>query len=213
MDTASTGAAGVAASSVTAAGGSGRATGARVAVFVDGANMFYAQKTLGWYVDWSRVLRHLTAGRLLYNAFYYTTLATRPADEGFHQYLVNTGYTVRRKALKRVYDEITGTYIEKANLDVEIVVDMFNTLPLYDEAVLCSGDSDFERAVELLRSKGKLITVVATHRNISFELRNAADRFVDLADIRDHVERLDRPAPTFPTVPAAGATMSPLPAG
>jgi uncharacterized LabA/DUF88 family protein len=173
----------------------GVAGGSRVAIFVDGANMFYAQRSLGWYVDWSRVLRYLSAGRSLYNAFYYTTVASRPADEGFQQYLVNTGYTLRRKPLKRIYDDNSGTFVERANLDVEIVVDMLNTLPLYDEAVLCSGDSDFERALELLRAKGKLITVVAAHRNISFELRNVADRFVDLATIREQVERLDRAAP------------------
>jgi len=45
---------------------------------------------------------------------------------------------------------------------IEIVVDMFNTVEQYDRVVLFSGDGDFERAIELLRSKSTHITVVST---------------------------------------------------
>lgn len=162
----------------------------RVAIFVDGANMFYAQRSLGWFIDWKALLHRLIQERTLYNAFYYTAVnPKRPNDEGFYRYLTHVGYTVRRKALKRIHDPEGGQYIEKANLDIEMVVDMFNTIPLYDEAVLCTGDSDFERAIELLRSKGKVITVLSTLHHISLELRNAADRYVDVAEWRPWVER------------------------
>jgi uncharacterized LabA/DUF88 family protein len=163
----------------------------RIAIFVDGANMFYAQRHLGWFVDWKRALDWLTEGKTLYNAFYYTAVnPNRPGDEGFYRFLTNVGYTVRRKPLKRILDPETGANVEKANLDIEIVVDMFNTLPLYDEAALFSGDSDFERAVELLRSKGKIITVLGTQGMISLELRNAADRYVDIAELRHIIGRV-----------------------
>lgn len=165
---------------------------ARIAVFVDGANMFYAQRQLGWFIDWRNMLALLTEGRTLYNAFYYTAVhPDRPADEGFYRFLTNVGYTVRRKPIKRIFDAESGTYFEKANLDVEMVVDIFNTLPLYDEAVLCTGDSDFERAVELLRSKGKVVRVVSTHGAASIELRNAADHYTDIGDLRAKVARAD----------------------
>jgi uncharacterized LabA/DUF88 family protein len=113
--------------------------------------MFFALRKLGWHIDWKRFLTALTDGKTLYNAFYYTAAhPNRPEDEGFYRFLTTAGYTVRKKPLKRIIDA-DGNYIEKANLDIEMVTDMFNTLPLYDEAVICTGDSDFERAVELLR--------------------------------------------------------------
>ena len=75
-------------------------------------------------------------------------------------------------------------------LDIEIVIDMFNTADRYDIAILMSGDGDFERAVELLRSKGKEIVGVGTRGMISSELENACDRYVKLEDIRSEVEKI-----------------------
>jgi Uncharacterized conserved protein len=85
-----------------------------------------------------------------------------------------------------------GRYSQKANLDIEIVIDMFNTVGQYDRIILFSGDGDFERAVELLRSKNTLITVVSTEGMIARELRNATDRYIDLNDIRPYIEKLDK---------------------
>ena len=101
------------------------------------------------------------------------------------------GYTVRTKILKEYYDDVSGRYSQKANLDIEIVVDMFNTVDQYDEVVLFSGDGDFERAIELLRSKNTHITVVSTEGMIARELRNATDQYVDLNDIRDKIEKVE----------------------
>ena len=101
------------------------------------------------------------------------------------------GYTVRTKILKEYYDDVSGRYSQKANLDIEIVVDMFNTVDQYDEVVLFSGDGDFERAIELLRSKNTHITVVSTEGMIARELRNATDQYVDLNDIRDQIEKAE----------------------
>jgi uncharacterized LabA/DUF88 family protein len=69
---------------------------------------------------------------------------------------------------------------------------MFNTVGQYDRIILFSGDGDFERAVELLRSKNTLITVVSTEGMIARELRNATDRYIDLNDIRPYIEKLDK---------------------
>jgi len=67
---------------------------------------------------------------------------------------------------------------------------MFNTVEQYDRVVLFSGDGDFERAIELLRSKSTHITVVSTEGMIARELRNATDRY-DLNDIRVHIEKVE----------------------
>ena len=75
---------------------------ARLAVFVDGANMFYAQRKLGWHLDYRKLYEMLTKDYEVYNAFYFTSVPT-PVDaslEGFLRALTAMGYTVRRKALK-----------------------------------------------------------------------------------------------------------------
>ncbi len=71
------------------------------------------------------------------------------------------------------------------------MVDMFNTVDQYNRVVLFSGDGDFERAIELLRSKNTHITVISTEGMIARELRNVTDRYIDLNDIRDRIEKVD----------------------
>jgi uncharacterized LabA/DUF88 family protein len=165
----------------------------RLSIFVDGNNMFYAQQKNGWFFDPKRVLEYFTSREevLLVNAFWYTGLKDPQDQRGFRDALISLGYTVRTKVLKEYYDDNSGRYSQKANLDIEIVVDMFNTVDQYDAVILFSGDGDFERAIELLRSKNTHITVVSTEGMIARELRNATDRYIDLNDIRNYIEKTD----------------------
>lgn len=165
----------------------------RLSIFVDGNNMFYAQQKNGWFFDPKRVLQYFTSSphTQLVNAFWYTGLKDAQDQRGFRDALISLGYTVRTKVLKEYYDDSSGRYSQKANLDIEIVVDMFNTVEQYDRVILFSGDGDFERAIELLRSKSTHITVVSTEGMIARELRNATDRYIDLNSIRDYIEKSD----------------------
>jgi uncharacterized LabA/DUF88 family protein len=165
----------------------------RLSIFVDGNNMFYAQQKNGWFFDPRRVLEHFTndPDLMLINAFWYTGLKDPQDQRGFRDALISLGYTVRTKVLKEYYDDSSGKYSQKANLDIDIVVDMFNTVDQYDRVILFSGDGDFERAIEFLRSKSTHITVISTEGMIARELRNATDRYIDLNDIRDQIEKVD----------------------
>ncbi|MDG2990111.1 NYN domain-containing protein [Candidatus Synechococcus calcipolaris G9] len=165
----------------------------RLSIFVDGNNMFYAQQKNGWFFDPRRVLEYFTQDTniTLVNAFWYTGLKDPQDQRSFRDALINLGYTVRTKMLKEYYDDTVGKYSQKANLDIEIVVDMFNTVGQYDRVILFSGDGDFERAIELLRSKNTHITVVSTEGMIARELRNATDRYIDLNELRPHIEKSD----------------------
>jgi uncharacterized LabA/DUF88 family protein len=165
----------------------------RLSIFVDGNNMFYAQQKNGWFFDPRRVLEYFTKEPelMLINAFWYTGLKDTQDQRGFRDALISLGYTVRTKILKEYYDDTSGRYSQKANLDIEIVVDMFNTVDQYNRVVLFSGDGDFERAIELLRSKNTHITVISTEGMIARELRNVTDRYIDLNDIRDRIEKID----------------------
>lgn len=159
--------------------------------------MFYAQQKNGWFFDPRRVLEFFTRDPniVLVNAFWYTGLKDIQDQRSFRDALINLGYTVRTKLLKEYYDETLGKYYQKANLDIEIVIDMFNTVGQYDRVVLFSGDGDFERAIELLRSKNTHITVVSTEGMIARELRNATDRYIDLNEIRPFIEKTDSQNP------------------
>ncbi len=155
--------------------------------------MFYAQQKNGWFFDPRRVLEYFKSPPelTLVNAFWYTGLKDSQDQRGFRDALISLGYTVRTKILKEYYDDNSGRYSQKANLDIEIVVDMFNTCEQYNRVVLFSGDGDFERAIELLRSKNTHITVVSTEGMIARELRNVTDSYIDLNDIRDRIEKYD----------------------
>ncbi|PSP17906.1 MAG: NYN domain-containing protein [Cyanobacteria bacterium QS_8_64_29] len=165
----------------------------RLTIFVDGNNMFYAQQKNGWFFDPRLVLDHFRNGPDIrfVNAFWYTGLKDAQDQRGFRDALISLGYTVRTKILKAYYDDRSGHYSQKANLDIEIAIDMFNTVDQYNRVVLLSGDGDFERAIELLRSKNTHITVVSTEGMIARELRNAADRYIDLNDIRACIEKAE----------------------
>ena len=116
-----------------------------------------------------------------------------PPDNSQRDFLTalrHLGFTIREKSIKETLDQTSSSVIRRANLDIEIVIDMFSTVNRYDVAVLMSGDGDFERAVELIRSRGKEIIGVGTRGMISSELENACDRYVKLEDIRSDVEKV-----------------------
>jgi uncharacterized LabA/DUF88 family protein len=163
----------------------------RISIFVDGNNMFYAQQKNGWFFDPKKILEYFTRepDARLVNAFWYTGIKDAQDQRGFRDALISLGYTVRTKFLKEYYDDSSGRYSQKANLDIEIVIDMFNTVEQYNHVILFSGDGDFERAVELLRSKNTHITVVSTEGMIARELRNVTDKYMDLNEIRREIEK------------------------
>ncbi|HWP99447.1 MAG TPA: NYN domain-containing protein [Vicinamibacterales bacterium] len=171
----------------------------RVALFVDGANMDHACREAGYFIDYRKAREFLVGGAVCYAAYYYVAdlTATDPLQQSFLDFLTHAGYIVRRKPVKVIRDQDTGERIIKANVDLEIVLDMLNTVGNYDVAFLLSGDSDFERAIELLRSRGKRVYVVTSRRALSRELAYVADKPIFLLEaLRAAIGRADRaPAP------------------
>jgi uncharacterized LabA/DUF88 family protein len=167
----------------------------RVALFVDGANTDGAARAAGYFVDFRKAREFFIAGATFYAGFYYVAdfSMSDPLQQRFFDFLSHAGFIVRRRPVKVIRDEETGERIIKGNLDTEIVLDMMNTADNYDVAFLFSGDSDFERAVELLRSRGKRIYVVTARGQLSRELAYVADKpIVYLEEHRDPLARLDR---------------------
>lgn len=168
--------------------------GDRIAIFVDGANMDGACRAAGYFVDYGKAREFFLASGSFYAAFFYTAdfTAQDPLQQRFLDYLSHSGFIIRRKPLKVIRDEETGERFIKVNLDTEIVLDMLTTADNYDVAFLFSGDSDFERVVELLRSRGKRVYVVTSRRSLSRELAYVADKPIFL--IEDYEPALHRDA-------------------
>ena len=169
----------------------------RVALFIDGANTDGAARLAGYFLDFRKVRDYFLAGATFYAGFYYVAdfTASDPLQQTFFDFLSHAGFIVRRRPVKVIHDRETGERIIKGNLDTEIVLDMVNTVENYDVAFLFSGDSDFERAIELLRSRGKRVFVVSARGQLSRELAFVADKpIVYLENHRTQLARADKAA-------------------
>lgn len=164
----------------------------RVAIFLDGANCFYTQKKMGWNIDAEKLLAYCQEFGEVIEAVYYTgkDTSTLNSQQKYHDKLAYIGYSLVTKQVKTIYDSESGRTTQKANLDVEIVLDMFNMIDRYDIAILISGDGDFERAVQLLKSRGKEVKVISTRGCVASELvRTTGINYIDLLSIRESIER------------------------
>jgi uncharacterized LabA/DUF88 family protein len=163
----------------------------RAAVFVDGANYFFMQKDgLGWFADSRKLLEYVRKYGDIVDAYYYIGQDAPPEakQQGYLDALPNMGYSLVTKQIKTIFDVKNGTSKKKANLDIEIVLDMFNTIDNYDMAILVSGDGDFERPLELLKSRGKKFKVIATEKFVAREIRSVAGmHYIDMNDIKDEI--------------------------
>lgn len=158
----------------------------RAALFIDEANVYFSQKTLKWEIDFEKVYSYFSSHFALYNCFFYAAEPLEEEDEKRIEYQNMTlqGYTMRLKRLKEIRDKTGEIVAKKANLDIEMAVDMFATKDNYDIAVLFSGDSDFVRVVELLRTYGKQILIFSTKGHSGIELINAGDKYVDMKEMK-----------------------------
>ena len=150
-----------------------------VAVFVDVANIFYAAKAAGVDIDYVTLLKSATAGRDFVRAYAYTGLDPENENQRqFHAFLARSGYKVISKDIRKYGD---GRI--KANLDIELVVDLMKTARNLDIAVVVSGDGDFAPAIRAVQEMGVRCEVISFRGNTSSDLIDVADQFTDIAQI------------------------------
>ncbi len=180
------------------------AINSKVALFIDGANLYATAKSLGFDIDYKKLLREYQSRGNLLRAFYYTAIiedteysSIRPLID----WLDYNGYSVVTKATKEFVDQ-TGRRKVKGNMDIELAVDAMEMADHIGEMVLFSGDGDFRSLVEAVQRRGVRVTVVSTISTqppmVADELRRQADQFVDIVDLqakigRDPTERGERP--------------------
>jgi uncharacterized LabA/DUF88 family protein len=171
----------------------------KLAIFIDGANLYAAAKNLEFDIDYKRLLTWVSAQSRLVRAFYYTALLEdqeyspiRPLID----WLDYNGYTMVTKPAKE-FTDTSGRRKIKGNMDIELAIDMMELADHVDHIALFSGDGDFRRLVESVQRKGVRVSVISTIRSqppmVADELRRQADHFIDLIDLAEFIERAEPP--------------------
>ncbi|HJM91756.1 MAG: NYN domain-containing protein [Alphaproteobacteria bacterium] len=184
----------------------------RIALFIDGSNLYAAARALGFDIDYKKLLEFFTGRGYMVRALYYTALIEdqeyspiRPLVD----WLDYNGYTMVTKPTKE-FTDATGRRKIKGNMDIELAVDMLEMADTLDHLYVFSGDGDFRRLVEAVQRKGKRVTVVSTVRSsppmAADELRRQADVFLELEKLIPQISRAGNRQPV-----AAGKLAEPKP--
>ncbi len=160
-------------------------SGDRIAIFIDGSNLFYAASHLNIEVDYRRLLATLVRGRRLLRAYFYTGVDPQNEKQrGFLLWLNRHGHRVVSKELSYLPD---GS--RKANMHVEMAVDMMRIADYCSTLTLLGGDGNLAYALQVLSQRGTSIEVVSLQSMTSDSLIDLADSYTDLADLRDEIKR------------------------
>ncbi|MEP6148100.1 MAG: NYN domain-containing protein, partial [Nisaea sp.] len=162
----------------------------KTGLFIDGANLYSAARSLGFDIDYRKLLTVFADECRLVRAFYYTALIEdqeyspiRPLVD----WLDYNGYTMVTKPTKE-FTDASGRRKIKGNMDIELAIDVLEMAEHLDHVVLFSGDGDFRRLVEAVQRRGVRVTVVSTVKSqppmIADELRRQADHFLELKDFQ-----------------------------
>ena len=167
----------------------------KLALFIDGANLYATSKNLGFDIDYKKMLTWFQRQSYVLRAYYYTALiedneysSIRPLID----WLDYNGYTMVTKPAKS-YTDAQGRQRIKGNMDMELAIDMLDMAQHLDHVILFSGDGDFRSLVDAVQRRGLRVTVVSTIKSnppmIADELRRQADNFVELNDIARDIAR------------------------
>lgn len=167
----------------------------RVALFIDGANLYATSKALGFDIDYKRLLAHFRQKGHLVRALYYTALAEDQEYSSIRpliDWLDYNGFTMVTKPTKE-FTDATGRRKVKGNMDIELTVDAMRLAEHLDHIVLFSGDGDFRSLVAALQQMGRRVSVISTLQTqppmVADELRRQSDQFIDLADLEGIIGR------------------------
>ncbi|MBK8458337.1 MAG: NYN domain-containing protein [Phyllobacteriaceae bacterium] len=167
----------------------------KIALFIDGANLYATSKSLGFDIDYRKLLSAFQKRGYLLRAYYYTALiedqeysSIRPLID----WLDYNGYKVVTKPAKE-FTDATGRRRVKGNMDIELAIDAMELADVVDHYVIFSGDGDFRSLVEALQRRGRKVSVVSTMTSqppmISDDLRRQADNFIDVMSLKGEIGR------------------------
>jgi uncharacterized LabA/DUF88 family protein len=188
----------------------------RLALFIDGANLYAAARSLGFDIDYRRLLEVFAQRGRLIRAFYYTALVEdqeyspiRPLVD----WLDYNGYCMVTKPTKE-YTDAFGRRKIKGNMDIELAIDVLEMADKTDHIIIFSGDGDFRRLVEACQKKWVRVSVVSTMRSsppmVADELRRQADNFIELAELSQLIARTGGPRQQTQDGPGRSSEPSPM---
>jgi uncharacterized LabA/DUF88 family protein len=167
----------------------------KTVILIDGPNLYATAKTLGFDLDYKKLLAEFRARENLVRAKYYTAVDD---DEEFSSitplidWLDYNGYSVVTKPTKS-FTDVEGRRKVKGNMDVELAVEAMELASYVGHIVLFSGDGDFRTLIEAVQRRGVRVTVVSSVASqppmCADELRRQADTFIDLVELRPKISR------------------------
>lgn len=167
----------------------------KIALFIDGANLYATARSLNFDIDYKSLLGFFEKSGILVRAFYYTALLD---DQEYSpikplvDWLDYNGYSIVTKPAKEFTDH-NGRRKIKGNMDIELAIDVMELSSTVDHIVIFSGDGDFRRLVEAVQRRGVRVSVISTIKSnppmIADELRRQADSFIEITSLRDKIAR------------------------
>ena len=154
----------------------------RVAIFIDGSNLYHALRDncKRYDLNFADFARKLCGERRLFRIYYYNILQDpnqRPEghreQQEFLDTLRKTPYLEVRLGRTKLQQ---GIPVEKG-VDIMLATDMLHYAwdGLYDVAIVVSGDADFTYALQTVKNMGKHVEVAYFESNISKDLMQVAD--------------------------------------
>lgn len=161
----------------------------KLAIFIDGANLLHAALQLEFEIDYIKLLQCLTRDRQLLRAYFYTGVNPQnQKQQNFLHWMRCNGYRVVSKELIQHQD---GS--KKANLDVEMAVDMLMLADYCNTFVLLSGTGALAYAIDKVAYQGVQMEVVSLPSMTSDLLIDFADRYINLETLVPSIRRHPQP--------------------
>ena len=157
----------------------------RIAVFIDAANVIYSLKDLGWRIDYKKLQKYFRSNCKLTSIYlYYSTYKDNIGQANLLEMLARKGFSVVFKEVK-VIKLKNGEFLHKGNCDVELVIDVIDSIASYDSIVLLSGDSDFAALIRYIQKHGKKVISISTRNHVSREIIETSDIFILFNKFKD----------------------------
>ena len=143
-------------------------------------------------MDYEKFLSYWNKQGKITGAYFYTAvISTKKEQLKFFKALEKIGYTVITKEVKVIRDKRNKKIVQKGNFDVKMAIDLVLKAKELDTAVLVSGDSDFESAIEYLRTINKEVIVVSARGHIARELIKRASEYLPLEKLKKEISRVN----------------------
>lgn len=162
--------------------------------YIDGANIFYTQKNIGWTIDWKKVKKYLNQRWNILEIRYYTGIKKNDQKMAkYLRYFDRIGIHTITKPLKRI--TTNKGFLFKSNFDVEMTTDILIDRIKHDEIIFFTGDSDFHYLTKKLKNLGKRVVVFSSRKMLSWELKLTSNEYIFIEDIKKKIARIYQKPP------------------